>query len=63
MTFTVYIKKHLFGDIIVLLTISGTLYLLVSMWNNYTLEADPIVEMVPISDNTAEIVGSIFSSR
>lgn len=57
MTLTVYIKKHLFGDIIVLLTISGTIYLLVSMWNKTTLETDPTVEMIPVSENPDKILG------
>lgn len=57
MKLSVYIKKHLISDMIVLLTVSGTIFLLVSMWNNYTLETVPTVEMAPFNNNTDEILG------
>ncbi len=57
MKLTVYIKKLLISDIIVLLATTGIIYLLVTTLNYHKLDTEPSVEMVPISDNSKEVFG------
>ena len=52
MELSIYIKKHLFSDIILLLVISGTLYLIVDTWNKITLPDEPTVEMISFDENS-----------
>ncbi len=46
MTLSIYIRKHLISDIILLLVISGTIYLIIDTWNKMTLPDEPTVEMI-----------------
>jgi hypothetical protein len=57
MKLTVYIKKHLISDIIVLLATTGVIYLLVTTLNYQKLDTEPSVEMIPISDSSQEVFG------
>ncbi len=52
MELSIYIKRHLISDIILLLIISGTIYLIVHTWNKITLPAEPTVEMISIDENS-----------
>ncbi len=52
MELSIYIKRHLISDIILLLVISGTLYLIVDTWNKITLPDEPTVEMISIDENS-----------
>ncbi len=52
MELSIYIKRRLFGDIILLLVISGTIYLIVDTWNKITLPDEPTVEMFLIDENS-----------
>ena len=52
MQLSIYIKKHLISDIIFLLVISGTIYLIVDTWNKITLPDEPTVEMFLIDENS-----------
>ena len=52
MELSIYIKRHLISDIILLLVISGTLYLIDHAWNKITLAEEPTVEMISIDENS-----------
>ncbi len=52
MELSIYIKRRLFGDIILLLVISGTIYLIGHTWNKITLPDEPTVEMISIDENS-----------
>ena len=52
MELSIYIKRHLISDIILLLVISGTIYLIVDTWNKITLPDEPTVEMFSIDENS-----------
>lgn len=52
MELSIYIKRHLISDIILLLVISGTVYLIVDTWNKITLQDEPTVEMFSIDENS-----------
>lgn len=48
---SIYIKKHLLSDIILLLVIFGLTYLLVEVWNKDKTENNTAVELVPLNIN------------
>ncbi|MFT5396966.1 MAG: hypothetical protein ACI85N_002181 [Gammaproteobacteria bacterium] len=52
MELSIYIKRHLISDIILLLVISGTIYLIVDTWNKITLADEPALEMFSIDENS-----------
>ena len=52
MELSIYIKRHLISDIILLLVISGTIFLIVHTWNKITLPDEPTVEMISIDENS-----------
>jgi len=57
MELSIYIKKRLFGDIVLLLIVSGTMYLIVHTWNKITVPDEPTVEMISIGDNSDSELG------
>ncbi len=52
MKLSIYVKKRLFSDIIVLLIVSGIIYLAASSWNQGSSQENPGDEMVLINDDT-----------
>jgi len=57
MKLSIYIKNHLVGDIILLLVISGTGYLIVDTWNKITQEEEPAVELMSFDENLGDEFG------
>jgi cytochrome c-type biogenesis protein CcmH/NrfG len=57
MKLSIYIKKRLFSDIILLLVVSGTGYLLVDTWNKVTQEEEPAVELMSFDENLDDGLG------
>lgn len=50
MKLSIYIKNHLLSDIIVLIIISGTIYLAAGIWKGDSLQNESSNEMVKIND-------------
>jgi hypothetical protein len=50
MKLSIYIKNHLLSDIIVLLILSGAIYLAADMWNKNTLQDVSIDDMVRLNN-------------
>lgn len=57
MKLSIYIKKHLVSDIILLLVVSGTIYLIVDTWNKVTVADEPGVELIAIDTNSDNELG------
>ena len=52
MELSIYIKRRLIGDIILLLVVSGTTNLIFDTWNKITLPDEPTVEMISIEERS-----------
>jgi hypothetical protein len=54
---SIYIKKHMLGDIVLLLVISSLTYMLFGLWNDNNLKDETTVELIPINANSDEELG------
>ena len=57
MQLSLYIKKYLLNDIILLLIISGISYLMIDKWNKNNIEDETTVELVPINEYSEDELG------
>ena len=52
---SIYIKKHMLGDIILLLVVSSLTYMLFGIWNDNRIQDETTVELIPINTNSDEL--------
>ena len=57
MKLSVYIKKYLLSDIILLLIIAGTSYAVVDIWHDSKAEQAKNVELVPLNIHPDDEIG------
>lgn len=53
----IYIKNYLINDIILLLVITGLIYLVANIWSENKIEGETTVELVPFNVNSDEDLG------